>query len=138
MANARQLADLSAACVKAHDREGWLALFADDAIVEDPVGPSDWDPGANGHRGRDAIARFYDRAIAPNLDSDFEVHRDILCGDELARIVTMRITLPDGSRIAVPAVNCYRSDQSGKLAALRAFWDEAQVSVEPADRAMGK
>lgn len=131
MPNAQQLADLSASCVKAHDREGWLGLFADDAIVEDPVGPSEWDPDSHGHRGREEIARFYDRAIAPNLDSDFEIHRDILCGDELARVVTMRITLADGTRIAVPAVNCYRSDQNGKLAALRAFWDPAQVSVEP-------
>jgi hypothetical protein len=28
----------------ARDKEAWLALFADDAIVEDPIGPSHFDP----------------------------------------------------------------------------------------------
>ena len=32
----------------ARDKEAWLAVFADDAIVEDPIGPSHFDPKARG------------------------------------------------------------------------------------------
>jgi hypothetical protein len=31
----------------ARDKEAWLAVFADDAIVEDPIGPSHFDPDGN-------------------------------------------------------------------------------------------
>ena len=41
----------SMAAVEAGDREAWLALFSDDAVVEDPVGPSMFDPEGTGHRG---------------------------------------------------------------------------------------
>ena len=51
MRTARELAEASMAAVEAGDREGWLALFDDDAVVEDPIGPSDFDPEGNGHRG---------------------------------------------------------------------------------------
>ena len=39
--------------------------LADDAIVEDPIGPSNFDPEGKGHRGRDAISVFWDKAIGP-------------------------------------------------------------------------
>ena len=57
----------------ARDKEAWLAVFADDAIVEDPIGPSHFDPEGKGHRGKDAIAKFFDMAIAPSqLEFHFE------------------------------------------------------------------
>src|SRR6185295_12299406 len=57
----------------ARDKDAWLALFADNAVVEDPVGPSHFDPEGRGHRGKAAIARFFDMAIAPSrLEFHFE------------------------------------------------------------------
>ena len=44
----------------ARDKETSLAVFADDAIVEDPIGPSHFDPEGKGHRGKEAIAKFFD------------------------------------------------------------------------------
>ena len=38
--------------VKAKDKAAWLALFADDAVIEDPVGVSPLDPSGQGHRGK--------------------------------------------------------------------------------------
>lgn len=35
-----------------------------DAIVEDPIGPSMFDPDGRGHRGAEAIAAFYDTVVA--------------------------------------------------------------------------
>ena len=44
MTTARELGQASMAAVEARDRTAWLALFADDGVVEDPIGPSAFDP----------------------------------------------------------------------------------------------
>src|SRR4026208_1644640 len=51
--------------VKAKAKAPWLALCAEDAVIEDPVGVSPLDPSGQGHRGKEAIARFWDTVIAP-------------------------------------------------------------------------
>ena len=127
MTNIRDLAKQSAARVQAHDREGWLNLFADDGFVQDPVGPSALDPDGKGHHGRAGLARFYDNAIAPNKDVTFEYHNSILCGNEVANVVTMHITTGDGAKLDVPAVVVYKESANGKIASLRAFWSLENV-----------
>src|SRR5215213_4146229 len=69
----------------AGDKEAWLALFADDAVVEDPIGPSHFDPEGRGHRGKEAIAAFFDKAIAPSR-LEFNFHETFQCGDEEANV----------------------------------------------------
>jgi steroid Delta-isomerase len=123
-ADARQLARRSQAAVRAKDREAWLRLFAADAVVADPIGPSPLDPPGSGHRGLAAIAAFYDAVIAPNEEISFEIERSYLCGDEVADVGTIRTTLPGGNHVAVVrGVYTYRSDGAGRLAALRAYWE---------------
>jgi ketosteroid isomerase-like protein len=118
---------MSAERVKAHDREGWLALFADDAVVEDPVGPSAFDPEGKGHHGRDGVARFYDMAIGPNKDVTFEVHHSYLCGAEVANVVTLHITTADDKKFPVNCVIVYKASPEGKIASLRAFWETGNM-----------
>ena len=122
--NARELARRSQAAVAAKDRSAWLALFADDAVVQDPIGPSPLDPGGAGHRGAAAIAAFYDTVIATAEQITFEIERSYLCGDEVADVGVIRTVLPGGRQVAlVRGVYTYRSNGDGKLAALRAFWE---------------
>jgi len=127
MTNARELSKASAAKVKAHDREGWLALFAEDAVLEDPVGVSVLDPSGKGHHGKAAIARFYDMAIGPNKDVTFEIHHSYLCADEVANVVTLHITNQNDQKFAVPCVIVYKRTSDGKIASLRAFWEADKV-----------
>jgi len=51
---ARVAAQLSMDAVRGRAKDDWLALFTEDAVVEDPVGPSHFSPDGTGHRGRDA------------------------------------------------------------------------------------
>jgi ketosteroid isomerase-like protein len=121
--DARELGRRSRAAVEAKDREGWLALFTDDAVVADPVGPSPFDPEGKGHRGREAITAFYDTVVAPSQHVAFEVHGSYLCGDEVADVLTIRTTLAGGQHVAVVQnVSIYRTDGKGRLVSLRAFW----------------
>lgn len=127
----RDLARRSQAAVAAKDRAGWLGLFAPDAVVADPIGPSPLDPAGDGHRGLDAIAAFYDTVIAPNEQISFEIERSYLCGNEVADVGIIRTTLPGGHHVVVVrGVYTYRGDGIGKLAALRAYWefDAAEIA----------
>jgi steroid delta-isomerase len=122
--DARELARRSQAAVAAKDRSAWLALLADDAVVQDPIGPSPLDPGGAGHRGAAAIAAFYDTVIATAEQITFEIERSYLCGDEVADVGVIRTVLPGGRQVAVVhGVFTYRSNGDGKLAALRAYWE---------------
>jgi len=122
--NARELGIRSRAAVTAGDREGWLALFADDAVVADPIGPSAFDPEGKGHHGRDAIATFYDTVIASSEAITFEITESYLCGEEVADVGVIRTTLAGGTHQAiVHGVYTYRSDGAGKIASLRAYWE---------------
>lgn len=123
---ARELGVRSRAAVHARDRDGWLDLFADDAVVQDPIGPSPFDPEGKGHRGKAAIAKFYDEVIAPSEAVDFEINESYLSGDgsEVADVGIIRTTIAGGSHQAVVhVVMTYRTDGAGKIASLRAFWE---------------
>ncbi len=119
---ARDLARRSMAAVEARDRAGWLALFADDAVVADPVGPSVFDPAGLGHRGPEAIAAFYDTVIAPGQIS-FRITGSFAAGPECANVGTITTTFDDGSAVAVDLVSVYTAGEDGKLRSLRAYWE---------------
>lgn len=129
---ARDLARRSQLAAGAKDRAAWLGLFAADAVVEDPVGPSPLDPDGRGHRGIDAIAAFYDNVIGAVDRMTFEIERSYLCGNEVADLGAIRLTLPGGSTAVVHGVFTYRSDGAGSIVALRAFWEFGSVEFTSA------
>src|SRR5580704_8593898 len=109
--NARELGIRSRAAVTAGDRDAWLDLFAADAFVQDPIGPSPFDPEGAGHHGREAIAAFYDTVIAPSEAITFEIEQSYLCGDEVADVGIIRTIVAGGTHEAVVrGVYTYRSN----------------------------
>lgn len=118
---ARRAALASVQAVEAGDRDAWLALFADDAVVADPVGPSPLDPDGQGHRGRAAIAAFYDTVIA-QAQVRFDLRESYAAGDECANVGTITSTFEDGTAGVVDGVYVYRVDDDGRLVSIRAYW----------------
>lgn len=114
------LASLNA--VKAQDREGWLALFEDDAVVQDPVGPCEWDPTGEGQNGKEAIGRFYDMFMGFQKSLDFEIYHQVVRGNEAAVSLTLHVTMKDGTTQSSRAINIYKASENGKIASLRSFW----------------
>jgi steroid Delta-isomerase len=108
--------------VMARDKEAWLAVFADDAIVEDPIGPSAFDPEGKGHRGRDAISAFWDKVIAKTTRIEFVFRDTYQCGDEEANVGRILITRGD-YQITAEGVFTYKANDEGQLVALRAYWE---------------
>ena len=109
---ARDAARASMAAVEDGDRAAWLGLFARDACVEDPA--------------------FYDTVIASGR-VEFAIRESYVGGHECANVGTITTTLPDGSRAIVEGVYTYRVDDTGRIVALRAYWEPARMTLVPPD-----
>ena len=117
--------------VAAGNREAWLSLFADDAVVQDPVGVSPLDPTGLGHKGKEAIAAFWDMIIAPG-SIDFTILSSHPAGDECANVVHMENTMPGDMKIIVDMVVVYTANAEGKITSLKAYWDYDAVMAQMA------
>ncbi|QYN21747.1 nuclear transport factor 2 family protein [Amycolatopsis sp. DSM 110486] len=109
--------------VAAGDKDGWLALFAPDAVVEDPVGPSMFDEQGKGHHGREGIGAFWDLTIAHVERFEFVIRDSFATGAECANIGTITTYLPGGYRVDTDGVFVYRVGEDGLITSMRAFWE---------------
>ncbi len=104
-------------------KEEWLSLFAEDAVVEDPVGPSMFDPDGKGHHGKEAIAAFWDNAIAQAEGFEFQIADSFAAGSEVANVGTIVAFMPGGMRVDTEGVFVYRVGDDGLIKSLRAIWE---------------
>ena len=118
---AQELSFLSRDYAVAKDKENWLALFTEDALVQDPIGKSPLDPEGNGHKGIAAIEKFYDTVIA-NGDIEFTIIESIPCADECANYAQI-VNLVGDIKIETKMIVIYRINSNNKIESLRAFWD---------------
>ena len=118
---AQELSFLSRDYAVAKDKENWLALFAKDALVQDPIGKSPLDPEGNGHQGIAAIEKFYDTVIA-NGNIEFTIIESIPCADECANYAQI-VNLVGDIKIETKMIVIYRINSNNKIESLRAFWD---------------
>ena len=100
------------------DRVAWGALFADDAVLVDPVGKPP-------HVGKAAVLAFFDGV--PDLPFKFtpRVHRIAGCGDEALLLFRMEAVGADGNGMYVEVADIFQLDQAGKIKSLKAYWDKA-------------
>lgn len=112
----------SARHAMAGNREAWLSLFADGALLQDPVGPSGFDPRGEGYRGKRAIGRFWDDAIG-KANLTIQASQRIACANYCAAVLHVTNDLGDGRKTKVDMVGIYEVNQDGKIASLRVYWD---------------
>jgi steroid Delta-isomerase len=111
-------------CVHAHDREGWLALMADDVVVEDPIGKSVTNPDGTGVRGKEAVGAFYDKNIAANrLTVTCEETFPSSSPDEIAHILVLDSKFEGGFTSSVRGVFTYRVNDVGLITNMRGYWN---------------
>lgn len=132
---ARAASRRSMSAVARGAKEEWIALFAEDAIIEDPIGPSPLDPTGNGHRGHAAIREFWDKTISSAERFEFAVDDSFAAGDEVANIGTITAFLPGGMRVDTEGVFTYRVGADGLIRSMRAFWevDRAMATLRKAN-----
>lgn len=120
-------------CVQSGDKAGWLALMADDVILEDPIGEAITNPDGNGVRGKAAVAAFFDANIGPNqLRITCEETFPSSSPTEVAYILVLETTFPNGFSATVRGVFTYRVNGAGLITNLRGYWNmNAMRFAEP-------
>jgi steroid delta-isomerase len=108
------------ALFSAGDREGWLALFAPDATLEDPV-------GSPVLRGREEIATFWDNTflLADSITLVL-VQGPGVCGNEAAFAMEARGRTGD-SEIVIPTIDVMAFDDEARIRSQRAFWNASSM-----------
>jgi len=114
-----------------HDKARWLALYSDDAVVEDPVGTPASCSGRRPGRLGDELGRFYEAFIASTA-IEMVSRQDIVSDMHVFRAVDIHTTnLKTGLKMKVPANLLYEiATRDGGLAIRRmqAHWELNRMS----------
>jgi len=108
-------------CVMSKDRDGWLALMADDITIEDPIGEAPTNPTGEGLKGKDAVLGFWAQNIEPTTIK-IEPQESFASGLEAAHVLTLTTTFENGMSAQVHGIFTYRVNDDGKLTNLRGYW----------------
>ena len=119
MSKQEKMAAAPAAYLKAlsnKDLEGILALYADNAVVEDPV-------GSEPHVGIDAVRAFYSGVVSYDLNAELTGQIRI-ANDEVAFPFTCE---NPAAGVVMHIIDVFKFDDDGKVVSMRAFWGEANA-----------
>ena len=103
-----------------NDKAAFLALWAPDGVLEDPV-------GTPAHQGVEALGAFWDgaRELADRIE--LVPVAVIVTGDEAAMVFEIHAHIGDGG-LLMQAVDVMRVDDDGRLLSVRAYWDVAAAT----------
>jgi len=119
-----ELAQAGLEALAGKDRESWLALWENDAVLDDPVGTEGFARAGGRFEGIEAITGFWDNVIALTSGLHYKIERCYPGGDVLALAIHFQ-TIKGPQVSDLHALNVYKRSQNGKLASMRSFWDES-------------
>jgi ketosteroid isomerase-like protein len=107
------------------DLAEWLTVYAEDAVIEDPVGPSMFDEHGTGHHGHAGIAAFWEDAIAPIATFAFEIYDSFANpgSNTCANIGRIRTSFTDGSSTTTELIMVYVVNDDGRVTSMKAYWE---------------
>ena len=120
----------------AKDKQSWLALFADDAFLADPVGKSILDPEGHGHHGKAAIEQFWDDVIA-KANLTLVASQRIACDNTCVAVLQATNDLGGGVKTVIDMVGLYEVNADGKLSSLKVYWDFDQLMAQLKEQGVG-
>ena len=116
----RATADSYIAALTAGDLEGVMALYADNATVEDPVG------GGTIHEGAAAIREFYATVTALKIDG--EVLDARVCGNDLLFNFEITTHFDAENKATINVWDLMTHNDEGKVTSMRAYWTPENMS----------
>ena len=108
-----ELVERYVAAVSDHDVAAVRALFADDAVLEDPV-------GSEPHVGIDAVCAFYEKGFGVKFR--LELTGPVRCAGDSAAFPFVVTTEVAGSRFRIDVIDVFEFDAAGKVRSMRAYW----------------
>ena len=110
--DATALVDTYLDAVSHGDVDTIVMMYAHDATLEDPV-------GSDAVHGRDAIRRFYERALRrASLHCE---RTGPVCSTGAALAFPFRLTVADGAMV-LDVIDVFELDASGAIRSMRAYW----------------
>lgn len=103
------------------DRDGWVALFAADARVEDPV-------GAEPRVGHEAIGAFWDETHALSDSTRLERTGPVRVAAGEAAFPMQAVLAMGDQEMALPIIDVMTFDDDGRITSMRAFWDMGDLA----------
>ena len=112
-ATAKRVCETYTRSLEASDLESLLALFADDASIEDPV-------GTPLREGKEVLRAFYAEACQGVAKAEL-TGSPRLAGNEVAFPFTVTAGTPE-QEIIINIIDVFRFNDAGKVSTMRAFW----------------
>jgi steroid delta-isomerase len=103
------------------DPDGIIALYADNATVEDPV-------GSEVKVGQLKIAEFYRYAISTGAKLKLAAPIRASHGNSAAMAFDVELNMPQG-RAVIRVIDVMTFDEHGKFASMRAYWGPSDMEV---------
>ena len=116
----RATADSYITALTAGDLEAVMALYAENATVEDPVG------GGTVHEGAAALREFYATVVALKIDG--RVLEARACGNDLLFNFEITTHFDEGSKATINVWDLMTHDEQGKVVSMRAYWTPENMS----------
>jgi steroid delta-isomerase len=107
--------------LNAADPDAIVALYADDAVVEDPVGSAP-------KKGKAEIRAFYAASVAFKLEVELEGPIRAVAGEAA---FAFRVSFPmKGKRMTILPIDTFRFNAEGLVVHMRAFFGADNVHTE--------
>ena len=104
------------------NKEAWLALYTEDAVVCDPVGISPMDPSGEGHHGKQAIAAFWD-AVIGKANLEITVSKRWTSGEYCCCVAQVaKNAVDDGNFTECDMLATYHVNEEGLITSMKAHW----------------
>ncbi|MEU4314102.1 nuclear transport factor 2 family protein [Nocardia sp. NPDC024068] len=103
--------------------EDIVALYAPDAIIEDPI-------GTEPKQGHDAIREFYNVIASLDRETGLAPETVRIAGRHAAFVFTL-VTKAGGQRMTLSPIDTMEFDDEGRITRMRAYWGADDMSVEP-------
>jgi len=122
---ARSASQRSYSAVAKGDLDEWLTVYAEDAVLEDPVGPSMFDPEGKGHHGHEGISAFWKLAIEPIAKFEFTINESLANpgSNTCANLGSIKTSFADGSYTVTDLIMVYVVHDDGRVRSMKAYWE---------------
>jgi steroid Delta-isomerase len=112
-----------AAAISALDIDRYLATFADDAVVYEPVGT----PAC---QGKADIRQFFENIAGLFASNDMQFTFVQIIGDEVAIKWLVNGVGKNGVAVSFEGIDIWQLDRTGKIQTLRAYWHPEPVMAQ--------
>lgn len=103
------------------DVEGILELYAENPVLEDPVGQPP-------HEGFEAVRRFYQNGIG-QMSVRAELQGPIRITDTGQAAIAFTVTLLDGSGTTIDVIDVMTFDQEAQISSMQAYWGTGNLNT---------